>query len=1798
MNPHRFFSPLGSLRRGLAFIAFALSSALPAFAQMPQSITVAPTSTTVYTGQLRSFFVTGAHTSCSWSGASGSGTNNATGSATWDTPGTYSVSVQCPAGGGYAASNTATASVTVSAWNAQPITLAPATATVYVGQSRSFSVTGAHTSCAWTGATGSGTLNTSGAASWSTPGTYTVSVQCPAAPYYSASNTATATVTVVAWEPQPITISPTTATAYTGQPRSFSVTGAKTSCAWTGATGSGILNTSGTATWASPGTYTVSVSCPAAPYFSASNTATATVTVLPWATQTIAISPASTTVYVGQTVNFTASGTGLNYPYNWTGATVAYPGASKSWSTPGTYTVTVQAPEGNYHTASNVSTSTVTVIPYRTPVITMTASAAVVTVGQQVTFQESGTVYADCVWTGATGSGVRPVTTATKSWSTPGTYLVSVKSPAGPYANPSNEPAVLVQVQAAPPAGTSGTSNTGNAGANFLSTVCGWIFDTGARVLDAVGGPIQMATGAEAFMRPLFSFSGAQPWRFGVFYNSVLAANQPSAGSLGYGWTHPFEVSVVTAGANIVVQQNATQHNTFQPVPGVSGTYRSAEQTVQYDLLTANSSGGWTLKHPDQSTLVFDAAGRLTTETDPHGRQLVLVYDTSGRLASVTEPISATSLAFTYNSAGRLATLTDATGATVSFTYNSSSLLTQIVNQRGQTTNFAYDSNRHLLTLTGDDGAVLTTNTYDTQGRAVSQQDGVTGHGLMHLSYQQATLSSNIVTTVTDKNGAVWTYTFTPGYQFLSLQDPLGRTSTRTYDLAGNLASQTNALGQTSSWTYDAAGNVLTSTDEAGQTTAFTYDTANRLLSTTDPLGHQSVRTYDSSGNLLTLTDEAGRTTTWTYNTNGLPLTETAPGGGVNTFSYTNGRLTQLVDANGVTTQWSYDGNGRVLYRQDALGNQTSFTYDAVGNVLSSTDPLGAVTSATFDARNRKLTQTDPLGAVTHFSYDANNNLVTVTDPLGGVSTFAYDSEDHPIAGMDALGNTAGRAYNAAGELTSTTDGTGAVTQFQHDQAGRVTSTLDPLGHGVSVSYDSRGLPTVVTDPLGRSSTFVHDALGRRTSSANPLGQQTVLTYDALGRLTGVQDPGGLTTAQAYSANGARSSFTNGRGHATSVATDAAGRVTSVTTPGGLATAQTYDARGLPLMTTQPSGAATTLAYDAAGRASSLTDAVGVISYGRDAKGQVLTVTENGHTLTRAYDLAGRVVQFTDASGQTLGYGYDTIGRLTSLTYPDGKVVHYTYDAANRLLSVTDWASRVTSYTYDAAGHLTHTARPNGTSQSRAYDAAGQLTALTETGVDGVTAIHDSVIAYDLAGRVGGETLSPRMPVPLTGTVAQTFDVDNRLLTHNGQSATFDANGNLLALPGGAPAGLAYDARNRLTSAGALSYGYDAEGHRTSVTDATGTTSYVINPQASLSQVLVRTTPDGTVTRYVYGLGLAYEESTGTEGSPQTRFYHFDRRGDTVALTDAAGVVTDRVGYGVYGERLFRTGTSTTPFLFNGLYGVQTDANGLYYHRARYYSPTLRRFLNQDTVLGSIGAGASLNRFAYANGQPVSQIDPLGLAMADLNPISTGGELTATEALKAINAGLGQGALDLPYNLTIGAVLALIDSGSTHLSGAVVAGQEGDYALAALNAVAFAGDAAQAVLAGLGIGRVVNAGVQAGAAMVAEGTATAENVAANEVKVIGRLSDAAVAKPWPGHDVLDIPDWTPAKNAQWMDNGVKNAQVFYTASPEAGNLVQSSGRFAGQPTIYAQEVQQLKVAGYVKVGDYYVPASRAATFKP
>jgi len=55
--------------------------------------------------------------------------------------------------------------------------------------------------------------------------------------------------------------------------------------------------------------------------------------------------------------------------------------------------------------------------------------------------------------------------------------------------------------------------------------------------------------------------------------------------------------------------------------------------------------------------------------------------------------------------------------------------------------------------------------------------------------------------------------------------------------------------------------------------------------------------------------------------------------------------------------------------------------------------------------------------------------------------------------------------------------------------------------------------------------------------------------------------------------------------------------------------------------------------------------------------------------------------------------------------------------------------------------------------------------------------------------------------------------------------------------------------------------------------------------------------------------------------------------------------------------------------------GRENDQSGLYFYRARYYDPILKRFLSEDPI----GIEGGLNLYAYVRGNPLTETDPTGL---------------------------------------------------------------------------------------------------------------------------------------------------------------------------------------------------------------------------
>ena len=88
-------------------------------------------------------------------------------------------------------------------------------------------------------------------------------------------------------------------------------------------------------------------------------------------------------------------------------------------------------------------------------------------------------------------------------------------------------------------------------------------------------------------------------------------------------------------------------------------------------------------------------------------------------------------------------------------------------------------------------------------------------------------------------------------------------------------------------------------------------------------------------------------------------------------------------------------------------------------------------------------------------------------------------------------------------------------------------------------------------------------------------------------------------------------------------------------------------------------------------------------------------------------------------------------------------------------------------------------------------------------------------------------------------------------------------------------------------------------------------------------------------------------------------------------MTDAHGNVLNRYEYDAFGNFTVKEENVTNRFCFTG---EQYDpAGNLYYLRARFYSPAIGRFLNEDTYYGD-----GLNLYAYCHNNPLTYVDPTG----------------------------------------------------------------------------------------------------------------------------------------------------------------------------------------------------------------------------
>lgn len=569
---------------------------------------------------------------------------------------------------------------------------------------------------------------------------------------------------------------------------------------------------------------------------------------------------------------------------------------------------------------------------------------------------------------------------------------------------------------------------------------------------------------------------------------------------------------------------------------------------------------------------------------------------------------------------------------------------------------------------------------------------------------------------------------------------------------------------------------------------------------------------------------------------------------GNGTFAPPTGRRDALVrNPNGTFTMtlqqsrsvYAFAADGSLTSMIDDFGNTIAFTYDAAGRVQTVSDMSGSGRSltVTWNPQGRMADISDSASPARHFTYNYNSDgtLAGVRDPVtpsGKQSTtYAYTAGRYgPVLAeiKDRWSRSVTRlSWQSDGKLASYTDGdfvdanptTSTGEKYTYSYGGGITNKQSSLGI-VSHSYATGGLITDHAD---------YDASGNVTSALDGTNfWRTWYQYNTRGNVAVV-----TRYVPSDAAHMCCTMLGNWNYTYDSDYPDQVSAITPTTQEGNAMT--TFPAWVYEYNSTSETAPGAIKRVKRYNTSRTATETMATYTY--DAKGHILTATDNlGRTSSFAYDAAGNTVSATVA-GRTTTYGYDSVGRVISSTDAAGHMTAYTYDALNRALTVTlprpsatQALTFVTSFSYDN--------EDDGVIYMNVTDANGRVTKIGRDVLNHVVRVVDTL-----------------------GNVTQ-YSYQYNLL----KSIT-DANGNK------------------------TSYGYDANRNVTSVTlPDGGTESYQRGWDGTL---ITSTDRRGTTTEYQYdGLGRVWHINYSSAGTALSNTdFNFD--GEVLASV-TSGPLTGR----------------------------------------------------------------------------------------------------------------------------------------------------------------------------------------------------------------------------------------------------------------------------------------------------------------
>jgi RHS repeat-associated protein len=844
----------------------------------------------------------------------------------------------------------------------------------------------------------------------------------------------------------------------------------------------------------------------------------------------------------------------------------------------------------------------------------------------------------------------------------------------------------------------------------------------------------------------------------------------------------------------------------------------------------------------------------------------------------------------------------------------------------------------------------------------------------------------------------------------------------------GNVEGISYELSRTTSYLYDSAGRLTRVTELEGNYVATTYDARGNVTQT------QAVP--KSGSGLSTLTTSATYASTCTsIITCNKPTAVTDARGSTTDLQWnaTHGQLDWVrspAPTSGATrpeTRYTYTQTaspvsmGSGTYLLTAVSScQTGSSCAGTSDEVKSTIGYGTnllPTSASSGAGDGSLTATSAM------TYDATGNLLTVDGPLSGTADttrLRYNAARERIGTVSPDPDGAGAMKMRAQKVTLDTHGLvtkveqGTVNS-QSDSDWAAFASLQAVETGydsnlrpVTQSLTSGGTPYALTqtsyDSAGRVQCVAQRmnpaAFGSLPSDACTLGTQgsdgpdriVKTTYDAASEVTKVTTAYGVTGVEAdevtktYTSNGQLQTLTDGEGNKTTYVYDGLDRLSQTQYPSATKGAGTsnssdyeqlgYDAGGNVTSRRLRDGNSIAFTYDTLNRvtAKDLPGSEPDVSYAYDLLGRMTSAATSAQTYSFTYDALGRNLTQVGPNG-TLTSAWDIAGRRTRLTHPDGFYVDQDYLVTGELQHIRENGASsgvgvLATYAYDDLGRRTSLTRGNGTSTSYTFDNASRLTQIADD-LSGTTYDQTLGFSYNPASEIASNTRS-------NDNYAWNGHYNvNRSYTSNGLNQ-YTASGSVTPT---------YDTKGNLTSAGSTTYTYSSENLLMSTN---GGVALAYDPLTRLYQTsggipgTTRFQYDGAelvaeynssnsmLRRYVHGPGgdepiIWYEGSSTTD----RRFLSTDERASAIAVTNSSGTVTAVNSYDEYG---IPASGNTGRFSYTGQ--AWLPELGMWYYKARMYSPTLGRFLQIDPI----GYSDGMNAYAYVGGDPVNLIDPSGLA--------------------------------------------------------------------------------------------------------------------------------------------------------------------------------------------------------------------------